>query len=156
MNLTALKSLLHANPDQPLRFVLPDGGVVPAQFHVTEVGHVAKHFVDCGGTTRRSSTVQLQLWLGRDGDHRLTSTKLLKILDLAGAVVPHDDLDVEVEYEDGAISQYPLASAAAARDGLEIALTSKHTDCLAKQACGTSPAAPAEAEAACCGSGCCA
>jgi hypothetical protein len=63
-----------------------------------------------------------------------------------------DDLDVEVEYEDGFLSQFPIVGATT-RDGvLEFHLTTKHTDCLAKESC-----MPAnEGEAACCsGGGCC-
>lgn len=153
MKLSELKFALRANPDKPLRFVLPDGDAIPAQFHVTEVGHVAKHFIDCGGTTRRTSVAQLQLWLGSDREHRLTSTKLAKILHLADDILPTDDLDVEVEYEDRAISQYPVASAVTTAEAIEIILRSKHTDCLAKQTCGTEPAG---VESACCGAGCCA
>ena len=52
MNLTELKSLLQAHPEHTLNFALPDGRLIPAHFHVTEVGHIAKKFVDCGGTFR--------------------------------------------------------------------------------------------------------
>jgi len=31
-------------------FKLPEGTYLPAHFHMTEVGLVTKHFVDCGGT----------------------------------------------------------------------------------------------------------
>jgi len=49
MNLRSFKYLLHQNQDRPVIFVLPDGDVIPAHYHVTEVGHVTKRFVDCGG-----------------------------------------------------------------------------------------------------------
>lgn len=29
-------------------FQLPNGSFVPNHFHVTEVGKVSKHFIDCG------------------------------------------------------------------------------------------------------------
>ena len=50
MKLHELKSILESQPDKFPRFILPDGDQVPAHFHLTEVGHVAKNFIDCGGT----------------------------------------------------------------------------------------------------------
>jgi hypothetical protein len=35
-----------------LNFVLPNGTIIPKHFHVTEVGQITKHFIDCGGTVR--------------------------------------------------------------------------------------------------------
>jgi len=32
--------------------MLENGTMVPEHFHVTEVGVVTKHFIDCGGTVR--------------------------------------------------------------------------------------------------------
>ena len=32
-----------------IAFQLPNGELVPSHFHVTEVGKVTKHFIDCGG-----------------------------------------------------------------------------------------------------------
>ncbi|HKC67523.1 MAG TPA: DUF6428 family protein, partial [Bacteroidia bacterium] len=40
-----------------LTFVLPNGTTVPQHFHVTEVGQVTKHFIDCGGTVRNEKAV---------------------------------------------------------------------------------------------------
>jgi hypothetical protein len=153
MKVSALKEFLAVNSEKPLSFVLPDGDAVPAHYHVTEVGHVTKRFIDCGGTKRNVSSCQLQLWLGQDQQHRLTSGKVASILELAGSVLPPDDLDVEVEYEDCSISQYAV-TVARVRDGMAVVeLSSKHTDCLAKESCG---AASDDEETSCCGSkGCC-
>ena len=84
MTLTELKQTLAAHPDLPLRFVLPDGQLVPAHAHVTEVARVDKHFVDCGGTRRAESYCRLQVWVADDTDHRLPAAKLHRILGLAG------------------------------------------------------------------------
>ena len=35
-----------------VNFKLPSGEYVPEHFHVTEVGLVTKHFIDCGGVER--------------------------------------------------------------------------------------------------------
>ena len=136
MNLRVFKSLLGKNPEQLVSFVLPDGELIPANYHVTEVGHLTKRFIDCGGTRREASSCQLQVWLGSDADHRLTAGRLIGILELAAPIILSDELDLEVEYEACAISQYQVAAGEAQGDRLRIELASKHTDCLAKEACG--------------------
>lgn len=128
------------NPTKNVRFVLPDGDPIPAEFHVTEVGHVMKNFVDCGGTARRLETCLLQVWVaGNDPDHRLTSEKLAKILDLSAMVVPSEDLEVEVEYEPCAVAQYKVHGVESEGSELRFQLAHKHTDCLAREACGLAP-----------------
>ena len=42
--------LFALNQVESLDFKTPDGTAVPAHFHITEVGKVEKHFIDCGGT----------------------------------------------------------------------------------------------------------
>jgi hypothetical protein len=137
MKLFELKQFLAKYPEQNLRLLLPDGRPIPSDFHVTEVGHVSKRFIDCGGVTHSHEACVLQVWVARnDADHRLKAQKLASILDLAKSVVAADELDVEVEYEDTAISQYVVASFEREPDGLVFKLAGKHTDCLAREACG--------------------
>ena len=77
MNLTEFSSVVSANPDKLMRFVLPNEKSIPASYHVTEVGHVKKDFIDCGGTTRSVSVCVLQAWIAvNDEDHRLNAGKL--------------------------------------------------------------------------------
>src|SRR5688500_11607555 len=100
MNLNELKAALAAAPAKAnVTILLPDGGTVPAHFHVTEVGHVRKDFIDCGGKSRASRTCTLQTWIGRERDdgHRLDAGKFLKILGLAAPLFTDDALPVEVE-----------------------------------------------------------
>ena len=49
--------------------------MVPSHFHVTEVGKITKHFIDCGGTVRNEEVVNFQLWQADDYDHRLHPEK---------------------------------------------------------------------------------
>ena len=49
-----------------IAFQLPNGQLVPSHFHVTEVGKVSKHFIDCGGTVRKEEVVNFQLWEAND------------------------------------------------------------------------------------------
>jgi hypothetical protein len=138
MNLNELKTCLQKRPDLVLAILLPDGRPLPAHYHVTEVGYVTKRFVDCGGKFRMSDTCVLQTHVGspRDDGHRLTAGKLVHILGLAGAILPAGELPVEVEYEDGTISQFPVAGAGLIGETLTLQLGAKHTDCLAKEKCG--------------------
>jgi hypothetical protein len=88
---------------------------------------------------------------GNDGDHRLSAEKLAKILDLAVRVVPSEDLDVEVEYEPCCVAQYQIDQAEVAGGELRFRLAHKHTDCLAREACGLTAAGTGEGCG--CGSG---
>ena len=139
MNLDELKvALAAAQPDSAVRIALPDGGHVPAHFHVTEVGHVRKDFIDCGGRHRSSQTCTLQTRLAteRDDGHRLTVERLTKILALTAPLFADDALAVEVEYEAGLISQFPLDGVTAENGRTVLRLGRKHTDCLARETCG--------------------
>jgi Family of unknown function (DUF6428) len=149
MKLNELKSLLRAHPAAHPRFLLPGGEQIPAHFHITEVGRVAKKFVDCGGTFRNREACVLQTYIAEDFDHRLEAGRFADILDLGRPIVPSDDLDVEVEWDCCVVSQYPIASAQAFEDRLEFQLSAKHTDCLAKEKCGCEPTS-ATATADCC------
>lgn len=121
----ALKSL-----DQ-IKFVLPNGTPVPNHFHVTEVGEVNKKFIDCGGVLRNETVVSLQLWEAEDFDHRLAPKKLVDIISLSEKTLNLKDKEIEVEYQSETISKYDLEF-----DGISFLLTSKFTDCLAKDKCG--------------------
>jgi hypothetical protein len=86
-----------------------------------------------------------------DKDHRLPARKLAVIIDRALEPLRLGDLPVEIEYEDGFISQFPVI-AVDGSDAVIIHLGTKHTDCLAKDVC-----LPPAASATSCspGSGCC-
>jgi hypothetical protein len=114
-----------------VRFRLPDGTQLPDHFHVTEVGLVSKHFIDCGGVERRETAANFQLWEAGDYDHRLAPQKFLSILKLSEKILGHEDLDIEVEYQQATIGKFGLAF-----DGTEFVLTSRQTACLAQDACG--------------------
>jgi len=152
MKTSLLLQTLRAHPDLHLRFLLPDGGFIPTHAHVTEVGRVDKTFLDCGGTARRISCLSLQTWVADDIDHRLPAGKLADIIDRAAPILGNDDLDAEIEYEDGFISQFPVETAATQGEFLIFTLGTKHTDCLAKEICLPKPQ---ESSSCCTGTGCC-
>lgn len=129
MKLSALKKLL--SEERTLSLSLPNGTKVPAHFHITEAGLVTKHFIDCGGTIRIEKTINLQVWVANDVDHRLHSTKLKRILELAEPLFGNEDLEIEVEYQTETVGKYGLEFA-----DHEFLLTPKFTNCLAQEKCG--------------------
>lgn len=129
MKISEIKSKL--NQLEAIAFQLPDGTLVPNHFHVTEVGKITKHFIDCGGTVRNEEVVNFQLWNANDYDHRLHPEKLLHIIELSEKVLGIEDLEIEVEYQTETIGKFGLDF-----DGTNFLLTIKETDCLAKDQCG--------------------
>lgn len=114
-----------------INFLLPNGSSVPSHFHVTEVGLTTKHFIDCGGTIRTEKAINFQVWVADDYDHRLTPSKLKKIIEIAQPLFENEDLEIEVEYQTETISRFGLDW-----DGKHFLLVPKKTNCLAKDQCG--------------------
>lgn len=118
-----------------IAFQLPNGDLVPNHFHVTEVGKITKHFIDCGGVVRTEEVANFQLWEANDYDHRLHPEKLVHIIELSEAKLQIPDLEIEVEYQmKETIGKFGLDF-----DGTNFQLKSKLTDCLAKDNCGIPP-----------------
>lgn len=153
MKLSEIKNLLPALDN--VAFKLQDGSFVPEHFHVTEVGLITKHFIDCGGTVRNETVVNFQLWNANDFNHRLKPTKLLKIIELSEKVLNITDHEIEVEYQLDTIGKYDLGF-----DGTNFVLLPKTTACLAADSCGPSEKKKvqlSEVNENCCtpGGGCC-
>jgi len=155
MKLEEVKSALEHL--KTIAFQLPNGELVPNHFHVTEVGKITKHFIDCGGTVRNEEIVNFQLWNANDYDHRLHPEKLVNIIELSQKTLNIGDLEVEVEYQGQTIEKFALDF-----DGTNFLLTTKQTDCLAKDQCGVPAEKPKvklsevqNTQACAPGSGCC-
>ena len=139
-----------------VEFQLENGTFVPEHFHVTEIGVITKHFIDCGGVIRNEKVVNFQLWNANDYEHRLKPTKLLNIIRLSEEKLGIEDAEIEVEYQSETIGKYDLGF-----NGNHFVLENKQTACLASDACGI-PAEKqnvklSELNSACCtpNSGCC-
>lgn len=143
MTIAEFRALLAAHPETRMHWMLPDRSFIPEHYHITEVGRVQKDFIDCGGTIRSLASCLLQIWVADDIEHRLKTSKLAAIMEVAAPVLKSDDLPVEVEYEDGTISHYSVGGIEATPAGLLFYLGTKHTACLAPEKCGVG------------GSGCC-
>lgn len=77
-----------------------------------------------------------------DIDHRLDAAKLAGILRLAAPMLKATALPVEVEYEEGRVSQFPVTAAEVTPSGLLFHLGGKHTACLAPDRCGVDASSP--------------
>ena len=156
MKLSEIKNYLASA--ETVNFTLPSGEYVPEHFHVTEVGLVTKHFIDCGGVERTEKVVNFQLWEANDFEHRLKPQKLNNIIALSEKKLGIEDLEIEVEYQSDTIGKYGLGF-----NGKDFQLIPKTTACLAQDACGVPqqvkvPAAEVKStEQSCCtpGGGCC-
>lgn len=141
---------------QEIAFELPNGELVPEHFHVTEVGKINKHFIDCGGTLRDETKISFQLWEENDYNHRLHPDKLIKIVALAKEKLELPDAEIEVEYQGESINKFHLDF-----DGKNFLLVNTQTDCLAREKCGIPAEKPkvklSELQNSCCTpeSGCC-
>lgn len=129
MKLSQVKEVLRKS--DTLKFELPDGSLVPSHFHVTEIGLINKHFIDCGGKVRKENKINFQLWNANDYNHRLHPEKLIHIIELSEKTLYLPDLEIEVEYQAETIGKYGLDF-----NGNSFLLTTKYTDCLAKDNCG--------------------
>lgn len=132
MNLNQIKEILPTVGS--VEFQLENGNFVPGHFHITEVGMVRKHFIDCGGTVRKEKTVNFQLWSSGDIKHRLEPVKLLHIIQLSEEKLGLENAEIEVEYQENTIGKFGLEF-----NGNHFILTNKATACLAKDSCGIPP-----------------
>lgn len=130
-----VKAVLAANPGMKMHGMLPDRWFVPQHYHITEVGRVRKDLIDCGGAVRSTTTCLLQVWVADDTDHRLETTKLATIMDIARPVLESDESPVEVEFDEGTTAQYPVGGAEITPAGVLFLLGTKHTACLAPEKC---------------------
>lgn len=129
MKLSEVKQILSTLEN--VEFQLENGTFVPEHFHVTEVGIITKHFIDCGGVIRKEKVMNFQLWNANDLEHRLKPAKLLHIIKLSEDKLNIEDFEIEVEYQNETIGKYELAF-----NGKTFILQNKTTACLAQDSCG--------------------
>lgn len=141
MNLKELISFVEQNQEKNIKFYL-DENEIPNHFHLTEIGKQNREFIDCGGTKRKTEHCVLQLWIANDFEHRLSSNKMLKILNLGMSLFEHDIPEVFVEYEDKNVSQYPIVACKIEKQNICFYLEKTHTACLAPDKCGVSCCKP--------------
>jgi len=123
------------NPTKQLRFYLPNNEMIPAHYHMTDVGSVSRNFIDCGGHTRTEHQVQIQLWLGADTQHRLTAQTTAKILQQSQFILnllpDTNNSELLIEYKTDLVSLYPIERIEQTEDTINLHLTLSKTQCLA-------------------------
>ena len=157
MKISHFKSaLLLAKPEANPSFLNLNGIPVEPHYHITEIGLVLKNYVDCGGVVRQERKATMQVWLANDTDHRLSTQKLLEIIEKSEQLFGLKDEELEVEFQGQTIDTYGLS----VQDfGFEF--VAKQTTCLAPGHCGIPeaqlPVNMQTAPSSCCSpsSGCC-
>lgn len=116
---------------EKLAFIMPNGISFPSHFHITEVGHTQKQFIDCGGVVRNLSEISLQLWLANDTNHRLSTKKLFRILEETESKIILPDENLVVELQGQTIEKYTISLS-----DFGFLLHPTQTACLAEDSCG--------------------
>ncbi|HEY1047906.1 MAG TPA: DUF6428 family protein [Bacteroidia bacterium] len=129
MNIKQLKETLQQC--EALNFYTPEGKLTPQHFHVTELGLISRHFIDCGTSIHTDNFINFQIWVAEDTAHRLSPDKFQGIISASEKVIGSENHEIEVEYQSNTIGRYGLEF----KDGA-FHLTNKYTDCLAKDNCG--------------------
>lgn len=155
--------LLETNKDKSLVFEYAPNQFVGANYHITEVKHIAIDSVDCGARMDAWNETVIQLWESPseiDKVEYMTANKALGIMNTVGSMKAYN-LNSEVKFEYGN-AQFHTAQLfvnnSEIRNGqLVLALAVEKTDCKAKEACGVPESEAKTTEAACCtpSSGCC-
>ncbi|MEO0452965.1 MAG: DUF6428 family protein [Verrucomicrobiota bacterium] len=153
MIISEVQSQLAEQESGELTLILPDQSVIPAHFHITEVGHLTREFIDCGGTIRTMESCLLQIWVADDVDHRVGVNTFLAILEHGKPVLSGRDMELEFEYACPYVSHFALGKIEIDSGKTRFHLKNKETDCLAKDVCGITE--PSSSSDCCSGSGCC-
>jgi Family of unknown function (DUF6428) len=134
MKISQFKSALQlAKPDANPQFLQSNGLPVGAHYHITEIGLILKNYVDCGGVVRQERKASMQLWLANDTDHRLSTEKLLGIIEKSEQLFGLKDEELEVEFQGQTIETYGLNI-----QDFGFQFMAKKTTCLAPDHCGIS------------------
>lgn len=157
MKLLQFKSALQLAPSTANpQFLQANGLPVAAHYHITEIGLVLKNYVDCGGVVRQERKASMQLWLANDTEHRLSTSKLMEIIEKSVQLFGLKDEELEIEFQGQTIETYGLEA-----QDFGFQFVAKKTTCLAPNHCGIPnellPTEMQEAKTACCtpSSGCC-
>jgi len=111
---------------------LPNGTMIPAHFHITEMGLLTKNFIDCGNTIREEKLITFQVWFAGDLEHRLAPSKVFKIIEASKNLIGDQDLELEVEYQ----TEFTIGKFGLDFNEDKFILTAKETTCLANDHCG--------------------
>ncbi len=164
MKTEELLSILNLYKNKTLLFEYAEGVFVGANYHITEVKHVAIDSVDCGAGVDSWRETIIQLWESpkeKEKTEFMSVLKALGILNKVGSMKPYT-LDAEVKFE---YSNETFHTAQLFVNDFEIRghnlifnLAVEKTDCKAKETCGVAETVESTtASETCCSptSGCC-
>ncbi|ULC59543.1 DUF6428 family protein [Flaviramulus sp. BrNp1-15] len=141
MKTQELFTLLEGNKEKSLLFEYAPNLLVGANYHITEVKHIAIDAVDCGSQTDAWKETIIQLWESPEelGKRDYMSTfKALAILKKVGKMKPYVlDAEVKFEYSNANFhtAQLFVNDFEIQNDNLIIKLAIEKTDCKAKEIC---------------------
>lgn len=142
MKTQELFSILESNTNKTLLFEYAEGAFVSANYHITEVKHIAIDSVDCGAGTDSWNETIVQLWespLEKLKTEYMTVLKALGILKKVGKMQPYvADAEVKFEYSNDTFhtAQLFVDDFEIRGNNLIFKLAVKKTDCKAKEVCG--------------------
>ncbi|GAA3644820.1 DUF6428 family protein [Flavivirga jejuensis] len=142
MKTKELFKVLEQNQDKSLLFEYAPNLLVGANYHITEVKHVAIDSVDCGSQVDTWKETIIQLWespseLGKT--EYMSVYKGLAILNKVGKMKPYVlDAEVKFEYSNATFhtAQLFVNDFEIRENNLIIKLAIEKTDCKAKELCG--------------------
>jgi hypothetical protein len=127
--------ILAENQQHLVNFYLPNNFKIPKEFHITDIGSVLRSFIDCGGVIRNESYLQIQLWVGKDSNHRIKAEIVEKIIKKAKPVLDKlpnlANSNIFIEYKDNIVSQYQIDSYKITDKSIDFYLKHIDTQCLA-------------------------
>ncbi|OIQ29303.1 MAG: hypothetical protein BM564_06280 [Bacteroidetes bacterium MedPE-SWsnd-G2] len=155
--------LLSQHQDKSLLFEYAPNMLVGANYHITEVKHIAIASVDCGAQEDAWNETIIQLW---ESPSELGKTEYMSAYKALGILKKVDrikgfDLDTQVKFEYGNhqfhTTQLTVSAFEILDQAILIKLTTELTDCKAKGICGVPEPETIQKEQSCCepSSGCC-
>ena len=112
-------------------FELPGGKRVPPHYHITEIGIIRKIYIDCGGDLRVENLINMQLWYSNDINHKIETTKILKIIQNSEKLLKFQDEEIQIEYQQDTICKFNLEF----KGDSTFKLIKTFTDCIDKESC---------------------
>ncbi|TYA74413.1 DUF6428 family protein [Seonamhaeicola marinus] len=137
-----LFKVLEQYTDKSLLFEYATNLLVGANYHITEVKHMAIDSVDCGSNKESWNETIIQLWespkeLGKT--EFMSVEKALSILKKVGSMKPYDfESEVKFEYSNATFhtAQLFVNDFEIQNNNLIFKLAVQKTDCKAKETCG--------------------
>lgn len=135
-------NVLEQNIDKSLLFEYKPNELVGANYHITEVKHIAVDSVDCGAQTDAWKETIIQLWESpseKGKTEYMSAFKAIDILKKVGTMKPYDlASEVKFEYSNETFhtAQLFVNDFEIQGNNLIVKLAIEKTDCKAKELCG--------------------